>query len=105
MYSQIIRSENRRLKFIVYRKPTHSNRYLDFNSNNPMIHKISVIKSLVDGAFNQRLPELVEDELKFVKDTLRSDGYKTWQINKIISKKRNPILSRTPSDVTNLRKN
>ena len=30
---QIIRSENERLKFMVYRKPTHTNRYLDFNSN------------------------------------------------------------------------
>ena len=29
-----------------------TNCYIDFSPNNPMTHKISVIKSLVDWAFN-----------------------------------------------------
>ena len=55
--------------------------YLDFNSNNPMTHKISLIKSLVDRAFNLCSPEYLEDELKLIKDTFKSNGYKTWKIN------------------------
>ena len=33
---------------MIHRKPTRRNRYLDFNANNPITHKVSVIKSLVD---------------------------------------------------------
>ena len=31
------------INFNVYRKPTHSGKYLDFKSNNPIAHKNSVI--------------------------------------------------------------
>ena len=42
-------------------------------------------------------PEYLEDELTFIRNTLKSNGYKTWQINKVICKKRNFILTPTSS--------
>ena len=80
---------------MIYRKPIHTNHCLDFNSN--MTRKESVIKSLVDRAFNLCSPDHLEDELTFIKNTLKSNGYKTWKINKVICKKRNLILTPTSS--------
>ena len=34
------------MNFEVYRKPTHSGKYLDFKSNNPVAHKNSVMSTL-----------------------------------------------------------
>ena len=76
-YLQIIRSENGRLKCMAYRKLTHTNRYLDFNSSNPITHQISVIKSLVHRVFNLCSPEYWQDELELIKDTLKSNDCKT----------------------------
>ena len=48
----IIRAPSGNLSFSIYRKPTHTNNYLKFNSNNPMGHKKAVAKSLFDRAKN-----------------------------------------------------
>ena len=98
---QIIRKAEGSLKFQVYRKPTHTNRYLDADSNCPMTHKTSVIRSLVDRAFNLCSSEYLESEIEFIKSTLISNGYKSRQINQIIRKKRNSINSSNLSPQTN----
>ena len=36
----------------VYRKPTHTDRYLDFNSSHPILAKITVVGALMDQAEN-----------------------------------------------------
>ena len=41
-----------RLDTSVYRKPTHSNKYLDFNSSHPKSVKIGLIKCLYNRAMN-----------------------------------------------------
>ena len=48
----------------VYRKPTHMDRYLDFNSNHPKSAKHAVVRALSDRAKNVcSSPELLAEEM------------------------------------------
>jgi hypothetical protein len=60
----------------VYRKPTHTDRYLDYNSHHDKRHKVSTAQTLLDRA--TRLPNTEEgkqQERKRVHDTLLLNGY------------------------------
>ena len=46
----VCRQDNRRLSTKVYRKPTHTERYLSFHSHHPVAHKRAVVKSLTNRA-------------------------------------------------------
>ena len=39
----------------VYRKPTHTDRYLDFNSSHPILAKRAVVRALMDRAENVQI--------------------------------------------------
>ena len=55
----------------VYRKPTNSNRHLNFRSDHPLEHKQSVVRSLIDRANALcSTTKNRQDEIKHVKDTL-----------------------------------
>lgn len=47
---KVIIEKDRTLKVEVYRKPTHTDQYLDFNSNHPSQHKLGVIRTLLHRA-------------------------------------------------------
>ena len=72
----VTRREDGSFKTSIYRKPTHTNRYLNFQSNHPNSHKRSVVNSLIN-----RAKMLVSDErdqrkeINLVKKTLRANGY------------------------------
>jgi len=53
-------------KFSIYRKPTHTENYLKFDSNHPRNHKEAVAISLIDRALNLCSPTLLEDELNHI---------------------------------------
>ena len=67
----------------VYRKPTHTDRYLDFCSHHPLQHKVSVVRTLVSRA--NRLCSSVASgsvELAHISKALMTNGYPTSFISR-----------------------
>ena len=63
----------------VYRKPTHTDRYLDFNSNHPKSAKRAVVRALTDRAKNVcSSPELLAKEMDHLGKVLRYNNYPKW---------------------------
>ena len=84
-----------RIEVNVYRKSTHTDRYLDFNSHHPMCHKRSVVSTLLRRAKN--IPSTQEGkrkETKRVKSVLRENNYPSSFINKC-----ERSLSKPPEDL------
>jgi len=53
------RTENGGLKLQIYRKPTHTDQYLNFSSHHPIEHKLSVVRTLLERS--QCLVTEIED--------------------------------------------
>ena len=66
----------------IYRKPTHSDRYLNFRSNHPIEHKSAVVNALAHRGncliSNEGDKEL---EMKHIYKALNFDGYPAWFLN------------------------
>jgi len=72
----------------VYRKPTHTDRYLDFNSHHDSQHKVSTTSTLLHRALNQpNSSEGKKRELNYVHAALESNGYPSKFIQNIQAKK------------------
>ena len=66
----------------VYRKPTHMDRYLDFNSNHPKSAKCVVVRALTDRAKNVcSSPELLAEEMDHLGKVLKYNNYPKWMID------------------------
>ncbi len=48
----IIREKDVNVKLLVYRKPSHKDQYLSFNSHHPLHEKLGVIRTLLDRCQN-----------------------------------------------------
>ena len=73
-----------KLRTAFYIKPTHTTRYLNYNSNHILAKKIGLIKTLLFRAtsfINTRAKDKAI-EVKHVYDALRKNGYPEWLINK-----------------------
>ena len=80
----------------LYRKSTHTDRYLDFCSHHEKKHKISTTSTLLNRASN--LPSTSagnSKELIYVTNALVSNGYPQSFISNILKKK--PLPKTTPS--------
>ena len=66
----------------VYRKPTHTDRYLSYNSNHPPHVKRGVIKSLLNRARDISTQSTLGSEIEHVRIALEANGYPRSLINK-----------------------
>ena len=78
------RTEDKDLKLQIYRKPTHTDQYLNFNSHHPIEHKLSVVRTLLDRS--QSLVTNNDDKERediHVQKALRACGYPEWSFSKV----------------------
>ena len=77
--TKITRKESGLLDVTIYRKPTHTDQYLHFDSHHPISHELSVIRTL-----NYRAQTAVTDpeertkERDHIKGALSRCGYRQW---------------------------
>ncbi len=72
----LVTRNNGSLSIDVYRKPTHTDKYLDYNSHDDKRHKVSTAQTLLHRTVT--LPNTEEgkqQERKYVTHTLMSNGY------------------------------
>ena len=80
----IVRKPDGSVKLLVYRKVTHTDQYLNFDSQHPLQHKLGVVCTLLDRMDNN----VSEDEDKLqekvaIKKALSMCGYPRWTFDKV----------------------
>jgi hypothetical protein len=79
----ILRQQDGTLHFDVYRKPTHTNQHIAWDSDQPLAHKGATIRALTRRAHH--IPtgqQRQEAELSKVHQALRLNGYPAWAIRR-----------------------
>ena len=80
----IIPEQNGTFSIGVYRKTTHTDLYLPWDSNHSLSAKYSVIKTLTHRAFTIcSTPTLLVKELKHLEEALGHCKYPKWAIKKV----------------------
>ena len=75
----------------VYRKPTHTDQYLQWDSNHNLASKYSVINTLTHRARTLcSTPESINQELEHLEKVLIGCKYPRWAIKKILQKQEHP---------------
>ena len=80
----IVRKEDGTVKLLVYRKPTHTDQYLNYQSHHPVHQQLGVIRTLYDRK-NRVITEeedMKEEEEK-VNNALEICGYPKWTFKKV----------------------
>ena len=84
----------------VYRKKTHTDRYLSYHSHHPLNHKLGVIRSLLDRkdcVVSTEQDKLKEDQ--HIVKALMNNGYPKWTIN--LAKRQKQEKSKSAEPTTN----
>ncbi|XP_045535441.1 uncharacterized protein LOC123721261 [Papilio machaon] len=91
----------------VYRKPTHTDRYLKADSHHHPSHLSSVPRTLINRALRLCDPQFVESELTHVRRVLEDNGYKWRQSLRLAnttSKTRPQVVERVPAYLPYMRR-
>lgn len=81
--AMIVREEDGCVKLQVYRKKTHTDQYLNFNSHHPLHQKLGVVRTLLERSDTiVTTQEDREKEENHVKQALKMCGYPSWTIKK-----------------------
>ena len=99
----LITRKNGTITIGVYRKPTHTDGYLDFNSHHELKHKLSTASTLLNRAIN--LPstsEEVKKELTHVSNALKSNGYPSATISNILKTTSTPEIIPFPEELVGM---
>lgn len=92
---QIVRKEDGHLKLLVYRKKTHTDQYLNFNSQHPLQHKLSVVRTLLTRC--SRIVTEADDkkvEEEHIKGALSRCGYPDWCFRRVKQQIEDPKLKK-----------
>ncbi|KAI8506885.1 hypothetical protein Bbelb_153240 [Branchiostoma belcheri] len=107
--TKTIVEEDGNLRFEVYRKPTHTDQYLAFDSHHPLEHKLAVIKTLFHRADNIVTSDQAKtDEQRHLRGALAKCGYKNWTFNKALkpsdqskkTQKCKPLTNKNKANIT-----
>ena len=83
----------------VYRKPTHTDQYLNWNSNYHLDHKRSVVRTLMRRADKiVTSPDDKKAEIEHVTKALAANGYQKWALKLPPPKKQRPQTKLLESD-------
>ena len=99
----LISRNNDTISINIYRKPTHTDRYLDFNSHHDKKHKVSTAATLLHRALN--LPNATEGrnrETKKVYSALQSNGYPSKFIYDVQTKKAQSSTVPSPEELVGM---
>ena len=78
----------------IYRKPTHSERYLNFKSEHPLEHKSAVVNALTHWAISLIRDEYKKRmELKHIQNVLTLNDYPNWLLNRKLKIKSDPSFA------------
>ena len=95
----LTRTDDGTIKTQVYRKKTHTDQILNFNSNHPTQHKISCIRSLFNRIDTHcKTEQAKQTERKYLYSTFMKNNYPRNFINKILTKLRNNQQSNIPDE-------
>ncbi|XP_072030175.1 uncharacterized protein [Amphiura filiformis] len=84
------------LSTTVYRKPTHTDQYLQFGSHHPLVHKLGVIRTLYHRADTIISEESdVQKEKDHIRSALQQCGYPDWAFEKATTTRDTPQQNNT----------
>ena len=97
--TSVIRDSNGLLTTSVYRKPTHTDQYLAYDSHHPQSVKRGIVKCLYDRAKHLiTTPSVISKEKKHLSSVLVSNGYPSSFIRKL-TKTTRPTATGDPNAV------